>query len=144
MHKNGQVAIVHTDGNKDCHVILRGGKAPNYDAESVTAACKELEAAKLPPTLMVDCSHANSSKQHEKQLDVAREVAAQVSGGSRCVFGVMVESHIHGGAQKFTPGKDDVNALEYGKSITDACIGWDGTQTILQVLSDAVRARRKR
>ena len=144
VHKNGQVAIVHTDGNKDCHVILRGGKAPNYDAESVTAACKELEAAKLPPTLMVDCSHANSSKQHEKQLDVAREVAAQVSGGSRCVFGVMVESHIHGGAQKFTPGKDDVNALEYGKSITDACIGWDGTQTILQVLSDAVRARRKR
>ena len=144
VHKNGQVAIVHTDGNKDCHVILRGGKAPNYDAESVTAACKELEAAKLPPALMVDCSHANSSKQHEKQLDVAREVAAQVSGGSRCVFGVMVESHIHGGAQKFTPGKDDVNALEYGKSITDACIGWDGTQTILQVLSDAVRARRKR
>ena len=144
VHKNGQVAIVHTDGNKDCHVILRGGKAPNYDAESVTAACKELEAAKLPPTLMVDCSHANSSKQHEKQLDVAREVAAQVSGGSRCVFGVMVESHIHGGAQKFTPCKDDVNALEYGKSITDACIGWDGTQTILQVLSDAVRARRKR
>ncbi len=144
VHKNGQVAIVHTDGNKDCHVILRGGKAPNYDAESVTAACKELEAAKLTPTLMVDCSHANSSKQHEKQLDVAREVAAQVSGGSRCVFGVMVESHIHGGAQKFTPGKDDVNALEYGKSITDACIGWDGTQTILQVLSDAVRARRKR
>ena len=144
VHKNSQVAIVHTDGNKDCHVILRGGKAPNYDAESVTAACKELEAAKLPPTLMVDCSHANSSKQHEKQLDVAREVAAQVSGGSRCVFGVMVESHIHGGAQKFTPGKDDVNALEYGKSITDACIGWDGTQTILQVLSDAVRARRKR
>ena len=144
VHKNGQVAIVHTDGNKDCHVILRGGKAPNYDAESVTAACKELEAAKLPPTLMVDCSHANSSKQHEKQLDVAREVAAQVSGGSRCVFGVMVESHIHGGAQKFTPGKDDVNALEYGKSITDACIGWDGTQTILQVLSDAVRARRGR
>ena len=144
VHKNGQVAIVHTDGNKDCHVILRGGKAPNYDAESVTAACKELEAAKLPPTLMVDCSHANSSKQHEKQLDVAREVAAQVSGGSRCVFGVMVESHIHGGAQKFTPGKDDVNALEYGKSITDACIGWDGTQTVLQLLSDAVLARRAR
>ena len=144
VHKNGQVAIVHTDGNKDCHVILRGGKAPNYDAESVTAACKELEAAKLPPTLMVDCSHANSSKQHEKQLDVAREVAAQVSGGSRCVFGVMVESHIHGGAQKFTPGKDDVTTLEYGKSITDACIGWAGSQTILQTLSDAVRARRAR
>ncbi len=144
VHKNGQVAIVHTDGNKDCHVILRGGKAPNYDAASVTAACKELEAAKLPATLMVDCSHANSSKQHERQLDVARDVADQVAGGSRCVFGLMVESHIHGGAQKFTPGKDQPGALEYGKSITDACIGWDGTEAILQTLSDAVRTRRAR
>ena len=144
VHKNGQVAIVHTDGNKDCHVILRGGKAPNYDAASVAAACKELEASKLPATLMVDCSHANSSKQHERQLDVARDVAAQVAGGSRCVFGLMVESHIHGGAQKFTPGKDDAAALEYGKSITDACIGWDGTEAILQTLSEAVRARRAR
>ena len=142
VHKNGQVAIVHTDGNKDCHVILRGGKAPNYDAASVAAACKELEASKLPATLMVDCSHANSSKQHERQLDVARDVAAQVASGSRCVFGLMVESHIQGGAQKFTPGKDDAAALEYGKSITDACIGWDGTEVILQSLSDAVKARR--
>ena len=144
VHKNGQVAIVHTDGNKDCHVILRGGKAPNYDAASVDAACQELAASKLHPSLMVDCSHANSSKQHEKQLDVARDVAAQVSAGSRGVFGLMVESHLHGGAQKFTPGKDQAAKLEYGKSITDACIGWDGTQTILQVLSDAVRARRER
>ena len=142
VHKNGQVAIVHTAGNKDCHLILRGGKAPNFDAASVEAACKELEAAKLPPSLMIDCSHANSSKQHERQLDVARDVAAQIRGGSRRVFGVMVESNIHGGAQKFTPGKDDVAALEYGKSITDACIGWDGTQTILQNLADAVRGRR--
>ena len=142
VHKNGQVAIVQTDGNQDCHVILRGGKAPNYDAASVAAACQELAASKLPATLMVDCSHANSSKQHEKQLDVARDVAAQVAGGSHGVFGLMVESHIHGGAQKFTPGKDQVEALEYGKSITDACIGWDGTQTILQVLSEAVQARR--
>ena len=144
VHKNGQVAIVHTDGNKDCHVILRGGKAPNYDAESVTAACKELEAAKLPATLMVDCSHANSSKQHEKQLDVAREVAAQVSGGSRCVFGVMVESHLQPGAQKFTPGKDDATALEYGKSITDACLGWDDSVACLAELAAAVQARRAR
>ena len=98
----------------------------------------------LPATLMVDCSHANSSKQHEKQLDVARDVAAQIAGGSRGVFGLMVESHIQSGAQKFTPGKDDVAALEYGKSITDACIGWDGTQTVLQLLSDAVLARRAR
>ena len=143
VHKNGQVAIVHTDGNKDCHVILRGGKTPNYDAASVEAACKELEASKLTPRLMVDFSHANSSKQHERQIDVARDVAAQISGGSHRIFGAMVESHLHAGAQKFTPGKDDVNALEYGKSITDACIGWDGTETVLEVLAKAVRARRK-
>ncbi|WP_028605891.1 3-deoxy-7-phosphoheptulonate synthase [Ottowia thiooxydans] len=143
VHKNGQVAIVHTEGNKDCHVILRGGKEPNYDAASVQEACKELEASKLPARLMVDFSHANSSKKFERQVDVARDVAAQISGGSTGVFGVMVESHIHAGAQKFTPGKDDVNALEYGKSITDGCIGWEDTQTVLQVLADSVRARRK-
>ncbi|GAB3186345.1 3-deoxy-7-phosphoheptulonate synthase [Hydrogenophaga aquatica] len=142
VHKNGQVAIVQTNGNKDCHVILRGGKTPNYDAASVAAACKELEASKLPPTLMVDCSHANSSKQHERQVDVARDIAAQISGGSRHIFGVMVESHLKGGAQKFTPGKDEVGQLEYGKSITDACIDWDASVEVLQTLSDAVRARR--
>ena len=144
VHKNGQVAIVQTQGNKDCHVILRGGKAPNYDAASVAAACQELEAAKLPGTLMVDFSHANSSKQHKKQIDVAKDIAAQLSGGSRQVFGVMVESHLKEGAQKFTPGKDDVAALEYGQSITDACIGWDDSAQVLQILSDAVKARRKR
>ncbi|NEY37077.1 3-deoxy-7-phosphoheptulonate synthase, partial [Streptomyces sp. PRKS01-65] len=125
VHKNGQVAIVNTQGNRDCHVILRGGKAPNYDADSVAAACKDLEAAKLPPTLMVDCSHANSSKQHERQRDVARDIAGQIAGGSHSIFGVMVESHLVAGAQKFTPGKDDACGLEYGKSITDACLGWD-------------------
>ncbi len=144
VHKNGQVAIVQTQGNKDCHVILRGGKAPNYDAASVAAACAELEASKLPGTLMVDFSHANSSKQHKKQVEVAKDIAGQISGGSRQVFGVMVESHLHEGAQKFTPGKDDVNALEYGKSITDACIGWDDSEEVLQILSDAVKARRTR
>ncbi|MBP7454598.1 MAG: 3-deoxy-7-phosphoheptulonate synthase [Ottowia sp.] len=144
VHKNGQVAIVHTDGNPDCHVILRGGKAPNYDAASVAAACADLQAAKLPATLMVDCSHANSLKQHEKQLDVARDVAAQIAGGSRQVFGVMVESNIHAGAQKFTPGKGDVNALTYGQSITDACLGWEGSEAVLAVLDEAVRARRAR
>jgi len=143
VHKNGQVAIVETKGNKDCHVILRGGKAPNYDAASVAAACKDLEAAKLHPSLMVDFSHANSSKQHERQVDVARDIAAQLAGGSKSVFGVMVESHLCPGAQKFTPGKDDPNALEYGKSITDACIGWDDSLTVLKVLSDAVKQRRK-
>jgi 3-deoxy-7-phosphoheptulonate synthase len=142
VHKNGQVAIVQTNGNPDCHVILRGGKAPNYDAASVASACRELEAAQLPARLMVDCSHANSSKQHERQLDVARDIAAQVAGGSRSVFGLMVESHLQDGAQKFTPGKDDPKALEYGKSITDACIGWDASMEVLDVLSDAVRTRR--
>ncbi|WPC66158.1 3-deoxy-7-phosphoheptulonate synthase [Rhodoferax ferrireducens] len=142
VHKNGQVAIVQTKGNKDCHVILRGGKAPNYDAASVAAACKDLEKAKLPATLMVDCSHANSSKQHEKQLDVARDIAAQLASGSRSVFGVMVESHLIAGAQKFTPGKDDLSKLEYGKSITDACLGWDDSVELLEVLSAAVKARR--
>ena len=142
VHKNGQVAIVQTNGNQDCHVILRGGKAPNYDAASVAAACAELEAAKLPATLMVDCSHANSSKQHEKQMDVARDIAAQIAGGSRQVFGVMVESHLKAGAQKFTPGKDSVDGLNYGQSITDACIDWDSSLEVLKTLSDAVAQRR--
>ncbi len=144
VHKNGQVAIVQTNGNPDCHVILRGGKAPNYDAASVSAACKDLEAAKLPATLMVDCSHANSSKQHEKQLEVARDIAGQVAGGSRQVFGLMVESHLNPGAQKFTPGKDDAKALEYGKSITDACLSWGDSLELLEGLSQSVKARRAR
>ena len=144
VHKNGQVAIVQTNGNKDCHVILRGGKTPNYDAASVAAACADLAKAKLPPTLMVDCSHANSSKQHEKQVDVARDIATQVQGGSKSVFGVMVESHLNAGAQKFTPGQDDAAKLAYGQSITDACLGWADSLTVLETLSAAVTARRAR
>ena len=143
IHKNGQVAIVQTNGNPDCHVILRGGKAPNYDAASVASACKDLVAAKLPPTLMVDCSHANSSKQHDKQIDVAKDIAAQLSSGSKSVFGVMVESNLHAGAQKFTPGKDQPSALTYGQSITDACINWDDSVGVLETLSQGVLARRK-
>ncbi len=142
VHKNGQVAIVETKGNKDCHVILRGGKAPNYDAASVAAACKEIEAAKLPCRLMVDFSHANSSKQYERQIDVARDVAAQLAAGTRCIFGVMVESHLVAGAQKFSAGKDDPAALAYGQSITDPCLGWDQSLEVLNVLSHAVKARR--
>ena len=144
VHKNGQVAIVQTQGNPDCHVILRGGKAPNYDAQSVESACQDLVKAKLPPTLMVDCSHANSSKQHEKQLDVARDIAAQLAGGSSRVFGVMIESHLTAGAQKFTPGKDSPSTLAYGQSITDACLGWDDSLESLEVLSQSVKARRVR
>ncbi len=144
VHKNGQVAIVQTNGNKDCHVILRGGKTPNYDAASVAAACADLAKAGLPPTLMVDCSHANSSKQHEKQVDVARDIATQVQGGSKSVFGVMVESHLNAGAQKISPGQDDAAKLAYGQSITDACLGWADSLTVLETLSAAVTARRAR
>jgi len=142
VHKNGQVAIVETKGNPDCHVILRGGKTPNYDAQSVERACAELSAAKLGPRLMVDCSHANSSKQHERQVEVARDIAAQRRAGSRGIFGVMVESHLQPGAQKFTPGKDDPSKLVYGQSITDACIGWDDSEAVLEILSAAVRDSR--
>ena len=142
VHKNGQVAIVETRGNKDCHVILRGGKAPNYDARSVAEACQALDAAKLGTRLMVDCSHANSSKNHERQLDVARDVAAQLKAGSRSIFGLMVESHLNAGAQKFSPGKDDPAKLAYGQSITDACLGWDASLQVLEVLDEAVKARR--
>ena len=144
VHKNGQVAIVETKGNRDCHVILRGGKTPNYDAASVAAACQEIGAAKLPCRLMVDFSHANASKQHDKQIEVARDVAAQLAAGTRCIFGVMVESHLVAGAQKFSPGKDDPAALAYGQSITDGCIGWDDSVALLETLSLAVRQRRSR
>jgi 3-deoxy-7-phosphoheptulonate synthase len=143
VHKNGQVAIVETKGNRDCHVILRGGKTPNYDAVHVAAACKEIEAAKLDCTLMVDCSHANSSKQYERQVMVARDVAAQLKGGSPCIFGVMVESHLVAGAQKFSAGKDDPAQLNYGQSITDACIGWEHSLDVLGMLGEAVKARRE-
>ena len=143
VHKNGQVATVHTKGNPDCHAILRGGKTPNYDADSVAAACRELEAAGLRNALMVDCSHANSNKQHERQIDVAEAVAQQVSSGSASIFGVMVESHLVSGAQKFTPGKHSPSALTYGQSITDACIGWDDSVAVLDKLSEAVKVRRR-
>ncbi|MGH9641262.1 MAG: 3-deoxy-7-phosphoheptulonate synthase [Terriglobales bacterium] len=144
VHKNGQVAIVTTTGNADCHVILRGGKQPNYDAASVESACRELEAAKLAGRLMVDCSHANSGKQHLRQLEVARDLAAQIGSGSRRIFGVMIESHLKAGAQKFSAGKDEPAALVYGQSITDACLGWEDSVVALDELNRAVRARRPR
>jgi 3-deoxy-7-phosphoheptulonate synthase len=143
VHKSGQVAMVRTRGNPDCHIILRGGAAPNYDEASVAAACAALERAGLPPSLMVDCSHANCGKQHEKQVEVAAEVARQVASGSRRVFGVMIESHLEAGAQKFTPGRDDPAKLGYGVSITDPCLGWADTVEVLATLSDAVARRRR-
>ena len=143
VHKNGQVAIVSTKGNKDCHIILRGGRKPNYDAQSVAAACEEIEAAKLECRLMIDASHANSEKQHQRQVDVVRDIGAQLAAGTRCIFGVMVESHLLAGAQKFTPGRDDPTKLEVGKSITDACIGWVDSVEVLRELAAAVKARRR-
>ncbi|RMX03019.1 3-deoxy-7-phosphoheptulonate synthase [Corticibacter populi] len=143
VHKSGQVAIVVTEGNTDCHVILRGGKTPNYQAEHVASACADLEKVGLHPSLMVDCSHANSCKKHELQHVVAGDIAGQIADGSQQIFGVMIESHLNAGAQKFNPGEDDPTRLEYGKSITDACVGWEESEDILKTLSAAVLARRR-
>jgi 3-deoxy-7-phosphoheptulonate synthase len=121
--KSGHVAVFKTAGNEDCHVILRGGKQPNYDAASVEAACGELAGAGLRQHLMVDFSHANSSKQYQKQMEVGADVARQLAGGERRIVGVMVESHVNPGRQDHVPGK----ALDYGVSITDACLGWPDT-----------------
>ena len=115
VHKNGQVAIVETGGNKDCHVILRGGKAPNYDAASVAAACKDLEGRQALPALMVDCSHANSSKQHSARSTWRATSRQQIAGGNRIIFGVMVESHLHAGARSSAPARTTQLAAEYGQ-----------------------------
>ena len=136
--KSGHVAVFKTAGNEDCHVILRGGKTPNYDAASIDAACKELAAAGLRQQLMVDFSHANSSKQYQKQLEVGTDVAGQLAKGERRIAGVMVESHINPGRQDLVPGKP----LDYGVSITDACLGWEDTKRLLDTLAEGVRARR--
>jgi 3-deoxy-7-phosphoheptulonate synthase len=136
--KSGHVAVFKTAGNEDCHVILRGGKAPNYDAASIDAACKELASAGLAQQLMVDFSHANSSKQFQKQLEVGEDIARQLAAGERRVVGVMIESHINPGRQDLLPGKP----LEYGVSITDACLGWSDTVNLLETLAEGVRRRR--
>jgi 3-deoxy-7-phosphoheptulonate synthase len=140
VHKSGQVAIVETRGNEDCHIILRGGKTPNYDAASVAAACEELAKAKLDCRLMIDFSHANAAKQYKRQMDVAREVGGQIAGGSRCIVGAMVESHLVEGKQDLVAGKP----LTFGQSITDPCIGWDDSVELLDILAAAVKARRKK
>ena len=136
--KGGHSAIVSTAGNEDCHIILRGGKTPNYDAASVEAACAELAKSALAPRVMVDFSHANSSKQYQKQMDVSTDVAAQIAAGDNRIVGVMIESHLNPGRQDIVVGKP----LEYGVSVTDACIDWASTETSLMQLSEAVRARR--
>ncbi len=140
MTKMGQAAIFETRGNRDCHVILRGGKQPNYSNADVGAACGLLKAAGLREQVMIDVSHANSSKQHRKQIDVAADVAEQIASGDRHITGIMVESHLLEGRQDIVPGQ----TLLRGVSVTDACIGWDQTVPVLARLAAAVRARRQR
>ena len=136
--KAGHSAIVSTAGNEDCHVILRGGREPNYDDVHVDAAAKEISAAGLAARLMVDFSHANSNKDFKRQIDVAKDVAEQLSAGELRIVGAMVESHLVEGRQALVPGK----ALEYGKSVTDACLGWDDSLAVLEILANGVRNRR--
>ena len=137
--KDGRTAIATTAGNGDCHVILRGGSEPNYDAASVEAASAAIAKAGVPPRLMIDASHANSRKQPENQPAVIADIAGQVAAGESRVIGVMVESHLVGGRQDLAPGRE----LTYGQSVTDGCIDWDSSVAVLQQLADAVRARRR-
>jgi 3-deoxy-7-phosphoheptulonate synthase len=137
----GRTAIVATAGNEDCHVILRGGKQPNFDAASVQAACDAAAGAKAPCKLMVDMSHGNSSKKPENQLPVSENIAAQLAAGETRIFGVMVESHLVFGRQDLQPGQTLAD-LTYGQSITDGCIGWDDSLRILENLAKGVSARR--
>jgi len=136
--KYGHSAIVETSGNQDCHIILRGGKEPNYSAHHVNAVKSGLEKAGLPAQIMIDFSHANSSKQFKKQLDVSGDVAQQIANGERAIVGVMIESHLVEGNQSLESGEP----LVYGKSVTDGCIGWEDTETVLRQLAAAVKARR--
>ncbi|MFG5856255.1 3-deoxy-7-phosphoheptulonate synthase AroG [Serratia marcescens] len=136
--KWGHSAIVNTSGNGDCHIILRGGKEPNYSAAHVKDVKAGLSKAGLPAQVMIDFSHANSSKQFKKQLDVSADVCGQISGGEKAIIGVMIESHLVEGNQNLENGEP----LVYGKSVTDGCIGWQDTETVLRDLAAAVKARR--
>ncbi|MDJ0740565.1 MAG: 3-deoxy-7-phosphoheptulonate synthase AroG [Gammaproteobacteria bacterium] len=137
--KAGRSAIFNTTGNADTHVILRGGRRPNYDTESVAEASEEMVKAGLTPNLMIDFSHANSRKQHDKQIEVGEDVARQIRRGNHDIIGVMIESHLVGGRQDLG---DDADGLIYGQSITDACLAWDDSAPLLDTLADAVRQRR--
>ena len=137
--KYGHSAIVATSGNEDCHIILRGGSEPNYSAEHVNAASEALARAGVNERVMVDFSHANSAKQFKRQLDVGADIAAQLASGSQALFGVMIESHLVEGQQQVVPGEP----LTFGQSITDACLGWEDTEELLQTLADAVVRRRE-
>ncbi|MDB1125815.1 3-deoxy-7-phosphoheptulonate synthase AroG [Vibrio algarum] len=137
--KYGHSAIIETAGNPDCHIILRGGKEPNYSTDHVETTKAQLAASGLPQKVMIDFSHANSSKQFQRQMVVAEDIAAQMANGQDAIFGVMIESHLVEGRQDLVDG----NAACYGQSITDACIGWDDTEKVLRQLADAVEDRRK-
>jgi 3-deoxy-7-phosphoheptulonate synthase len=136
--KAGRSAIVSTTGNEDCHIILRGGRQPNHDAANVDAAAKSLAEAGIPARIMIDLSHGNSAKDPQRQLAVGGDVSAQIAAGDERIFGVMVESHLNPGRQDLVPGRKPA----YGVSITDACIGWEDSHRLLEVLADAVRQRR--
>jgi 3-deoxy-7-phosphoheptulonate synthase len=138
MTKSGQAAIFNTAGNEDTHIILRGGQRPNYDTESVNMAAEEMQAAGLTPRLMIDFSHANSRKNHDKQVAVGEDVAGQVARGDYRIVGAMIESHLVAGRQDVVAGKP----LNFGQSITDACLGWDASVPLLEELAEAVRTRR--
>ena len=141
MNDDGGAAVVETAGNANCHIILRGGtKGPNYDAESVADAKDRLEKSGLPRSLMVDASHANSGKSEVRQAEVVREIAEQIASGDDGIDGIMVESFIEAGNQKVVNGRE---GLTYGQSVTDACIDWGTTDTLLRGLAEAVRARRE-
>ena len=135
----GHSAIFCTSGNEYAHVILRGGSRPNYDRESVNEAAENLDSIGLKPSIMVDCSHANSQKKFHKQIDVSRDIAHQLKTGQENIFGVMIESHLIEGRQDIEEG----STLTYGQSITDACIGWDDSEMLLRELAEAVRGKRQ-
>ncbi|OYT70056.1 MAG: 3-deoxy-7-phosphoheptulonate synthase [Chloracidobacterium sp. CP2_5A] len=137
--KDGRSALFRTAGNPDCHIILRGGRAPNYDPHHVAEAVQLMESAGLPARVMIDCSHANAGKDHRRQAIVCRSVTAQVAAGNRAIIGAMLESHLVEGKQSHVPGQP----LVHGQSITDACIGWEETETLLAELAQAARTRRR-
>jgi 3-deoxy-7-phosphoheptulonate synthase len=137
--KAGRSAIFSTTGNPDCHVILRGGRSPNFDADSVNAAAEVIGRSGQDAKMMIDCSHANSGKNHIRQETVCRDVASQVAHGDKRIIGLMLESNLVAGRQNAEPGQE----LVYGQSITDACMAWDNTAPLLQELAQAVRERRK-
>ena len=136
--KEGESGIFATKGNEDCHIILRGGKLPNYDQKSIDDVCDQLGDAGLAPVLMVDCSHGNSQKQYKNQISVVEEISRQIASGDSRIIGVMLESHLNEGRQDHSPGC----TLNYGQSITDACLGWEDSVAVLETLAAAVKSRR--